>query len=246
MLGATIPMNRTVRDLNRLRPGQDSTRRQRLQVHRLVQRVLRDSLSADLADQTLRNAQQPAGRGNPGRARTQEDARTASADMGPHIDPADLIHAPNLDARQAVLDHVRYLYATGDYENSRLLAERAARAWSPGDMSHPRLGPDGEMTLRARGRLANANRGRSAAAARPRRARRETLRTDAGEPAMGPAPRVHADHRQPGRDTTSASPVATARRSSSTASRWRCTARCSGPTTTTRCGRWPTSRWTTA
>jgi tetratricopeptide (TPR) repeat protein len=155
ILGATIPMNRNVRELNKLGLAKLDAG-QRLQVHRLVQRVLQDTMTADRADQTLRNVRNLLASANPGDADEQGE-HPHHREMGPHIEPADLIHAENLDARQAVLDHARFLYLKGDYENSRLLADKAATAWSQ-DTWHSRLGPDGEMTLLARAQVANATR----------------------------------------------------------------------------------------
>jgi len=166
MLGAPIPTNRIVRDLSRYGLAKVDAA-QRVQVHRLVQRVLQDSLPDDLAKQTKRNAQNLLAAANPGDPDEAQPAEIARwREMGPHLEPADMIHAENLDARQAVLDHARYLYNEGDYENSRLLAQRAADAWAL-DTSHQRLGPDGELTMLALGQVSNALRvlGDSAAAA---------------------------------------------------------------------------------
>jgi tetratricopeptide (TPR) repeat protein len=164
MLRAKIPLNRAVRDLNRFGLAKvDAT--QRIQVHRLVQRVLRDTMTPEGATETLRNVRNILINANPGDPDEHgESAR--HAEIGPHIEPADLIHADRIEARQVVLDHSRYLYVTGDYENSRRLAGRAVAAWER-DTSDVRLGPDGEMTLQGRAQIANAQRtlGDSAAAA---------------------------------------------------------------------------------
>jgi tetratricopeptide (TPR) repeat protein len=156
MLGASISMSRIVRDLSRYGLAKIDADR-RVQVHRLVQLVLRDSLPPDLADRTLRNAQNLLAAANPGNPDEEKEVEPLQREIGPHLEPADMIHAQNLGARQAVLDHVRTLYVTGDYENSRRLARLAYEAWSE-DTSSPRLGPAGEMTQVMRGYLANAMR----------------------------------------------------------------------------------------
>jgi hypothetical protein len=181
-LGDSIRTNRMTRDLNRLGLAKlDAS--QRLQVHRLVQRVLRDTMSEQRAGQTLENTRNLLAAASPGDPDEQgEYAR--QREMGPHIEPADLINAPNLDARQAVIDHTRFLYLVGDYENSRLLAERAFAAWEQ-DTWHERLGPDGEFTLLARAHVANAMRtlGDSKAAAALTRDTYERFRNN---PLLGP------------------------------------------------------------
>jgi tetratricopeptide (TPR) repeat protein len=181
MLGSTIPTNRTVRDLNRFGLAKVDAL-QRVQVHRLVQRVLRDSLPTDLASQTLRNTQQLLATADPGDP--DENPEVSREDMGPHLDPADMINAADVEARLVVLNHARYLYTTGDYENSLRLAERAARAWAR-DTSHQRLGADGELTLRAQAQIANAHR----ALGKSREAEaiaRETFERFKTNPTMGP------------------------------------------------------------
>jgi tetratricopeptide (TPR) repeat protein len=177
ILAEPISTNRTVRDLGRY--GLAKVAQQKVQVHRLVQRVLRDSLPGELADRTLRSVQQLLAKANPGDP--DENPQADREDIGPHIDAADLINAPDIEARQAVLDHSRYLYTTGDYENSLQLAERAAAAWAL-DAGQVRLGPDGELTLRARAQVANAYRtlGRSQDAAVVVRDAYERLRASLG------------------------------------------------------------------
>ena len=155
VLGAAIPTSRLVRDLSRYGLAKvDPT--QRVQVHRLVQRVLRDTLTPEQRQETLRNAQNLLAAANPGDPDELGELER-QREMGPHIEPADLVHAENLASRQAVLDHARYLYLSGDYENSRYLAQLAATAWEQ-DTSNSRLGPDGELTLLARAQVANATR----------------------------------------------------------------------------------------
>jgi len=154
ILGASIPMNRTVRDLSRYGLAKVDPL-QRIQVHRLVQRVLRDTLNAEQRAETLLNVQNLLAAANPGDPDEHGDWER-QRDMGPHIEPADMIHSQTYASRQAMLDHSRYLYLSGDYENSRYLAELAASAWAAAD--DPELGPDGEQTLMARAQVANATR----------------------------------------------------------------------------------------
>lgn len=153
MLAASIATNRAVRDLSRYGVVKVNPQ-QTVQVHRLIQRVLRDLLSEELAAQTLRNVQNILAAANPGDP-DEMGHLERQRDLGLHIAPADLIHAENPAARRVVLDHTRYLYLLGDYENSRFLAEAASAAWKQ-DTSSPLYGPDGEFTLLARGRLGDA------------------------------------------------------------------------------------------
>ncbi|MFD0524784.1 FxSxx-COOH system tetratricopeptide repeat protein [Paractinoplanes durhamensis] len=129
----------------------------RLQVHRLVQWVLRDSLGPEQREQTLRNVQNLLAAASPGDP-DEIGELDLQSEMGPHLGPADMIHSRTPQGRQTVLDHARFLYLTGDYENSRILAERAATDWAAADPSEELLGPDGLATLLARAQIANATR----------------------------------------------------------------------------------------
>jgi tetratricopeptide (TPR) repeat protein len=155
VLGSPIPMNRTVRDLSRYGLAKVDPF-QRIQVHRLVQLVLRETLDDEQRQETLRNVQDMLAEASPGDP-DELGGFDRQRDLGPHIEPSDLIHSQSLKARQAVLDHSRFLYLSGDYENSRYLAEQAAKAWEQ-ETWHERLGPNGEQTLMAWAQVANATR----------------------------------------------------------------------------------------
>lgn len=155
VLSDSVMVNRIVRDLNSLGLAKVDVA-QRMQVHRLVQRVLRETMAVGRAEQTLRNTRNLLARANPGDP-DEVGQHGRQREMGPHLEPADMIHADSLDARQAVLDHGRFLYITGDYENSRLLASKAAAVWEK-EEDEDKMGPDGQFTLRARAQMSNAMR----------------------------------------------------------------------------------------
>ncbi|WP_203851992.1 FxSxx-COOH system tetratricopeptide repeat protein [Dactylosporangium siamense] len=161
LLGELIPMNRAIRELNRYGLVKVDAS-QRIQVHGLIRRVMRDQMTPETSEATLRNVRLLLAAANPGDPDEIGDFARQAA-LGPHIEPADLINADDMHARQVVLDHIRYLFLIGDYENSRYLAQRTAQAWS----ADARLGPDDPLTLRAQARLAEARRalGDSSAAA---------------------------------------------------------------------------------
>ncbi len=155
MLDEPISMGRIMRDLSRYGLARVDPR-QRVQVHRLVQLVMRDTFSPAEREETLRNVQSILAAADPGDP-DEVGAYELQLEIGPHLAPADMIHSSNIRARQVVLNHARYLWITGDYENSLRLATQAAEAWGA-ETWDPRLGPDGQMTLLARGQVANATR----------------------------------------------------------------------------------------
>ena len=165
-LGDQIRTGRIVRELRRYglaktvgrpssSPSGSGDRSPRLQVHRLVQRVLRDTLEPAQRAETRRNVQRLLAVAKPGDPDDEGELELQS-EMGPHLGPADMVHSGMPDGRQAVLDHARYLYVVGDYENSRILADRAATEWAKEESDPELVGPNGQQTLLARAQVANA------------------------------------------------------------------------------------------
>ena len=154
-LAVPLERSRVVRDLSRYglaKVDQD----ERLQVHRLVQRVLQESLDDDRRRRALLNAQNILAAANPGDP-DEVGELSRQRDLGAHLTAARMISAENVAARQVILHHARYLYLTGNYEDSRDLAQRAVEIWSQ-DTSDPQYGPEGDFTVQAIALLANATR----------------------------------------------------------------------------------------
>jgi hypothetical protein len=149
-----ILRHRAIRELRRFGLVRENPKEDSIQVHRLVQQLLRSSLPADRRVRCKAVVQELIAGANP-----HEPENPANwpryAEIGPHIAPADLVNATRTDLRWLVLDHVRYLSGIGDYDGSRQLAEVAVTAWSrpPGSGG---LGADHEMTLIAMRQLAIA------------------------------------------------------------------------------------------
>lgn len=117
----------------------------RIQVHRLVQLVLREMLEGQARITAQNNARQLLAASNPG---DPDDSPNWSlhAEIGPHIAPAGLIEAEASDARQVVLDQIRYLWVIGDNAGARELGESTVKAWEKAE-GYDDLGVDGERTL---------------------------------------------------------------------------------------------------
>jgi tetratricopeptide (TPR) repeat protein len=123
---------------------------QRLQVHRLVQLIVRDSLTEQERERAYSNARHllvAANPGNPDESINWE----MFAQIGPHIRPAGLVGDTEQIVRWVVLDYARYLYVIGDFDASRRLSEEARAAWAgPHDIW------DDEQTFVSLDRLVNA------------------------------------------------------------------------------------------
>jgi tetratricopeptide (TPR) repeat protein len=105
---------------------------QKLRVHRLVQLIVRDSLSEHDRELAYRNARRLLIAANPG---YPDDPLTweMHAEIGPHIRPARLLDDPERPGRRVVLDHARYLLVLGDFDGSLRLCADARRSWAGPD-----------------------------------------------------------------------------------------------------------------
>jgi tetratricopeptide (TPR) repeat protein len=149
-----IQLRRMIRDVPKYGLARLEPKGPRLQVHRLVQAVLRDRLAEEDRTRSLTNVRNLLGVVNPSRP-DAEDTWNDHAELGPHVMPADLIHAENPDARLVAIDQARYLFNIGDYRGSRRLGEAMVAEWSKSPDAGG-LGPDHEQTLLACRHLANA------------------------------------------------------------------------------------------
>jgi len=153
VLREPIRLSRTIRDLRKYGLAKVDAD-QRIQVHRLVQMVLREDLTEELLAQSKENVQRIFAAANPTQPDDTRRYGIVYQEIGPHIIAAELVDSQIHGARQVVLDQVRYMYVVGDYKGSRRLGELAAEVWT-GAIGEG-VGPEGELTLIARRHLANA------------------------------------------------------------------------------------------
>jgi tetratricopeptide (TPR) repeat protein len=135
-----IPMRRAIRDVVRYGLAKVDPANNSLQIHRLVQAVLRDRIPMEERARFRSTVHALLAAANPS---DPEDEKTwpRHAELSPHIRPGGLVEGESPDNRRVVLDQIRYQYLLGDFESSRELAELAVEKW------RQRLGPDDEQTL---------------------------------------------------------------------------------------------------
>ncbi|GLY03878.1 FxSxx-COOH system tetratricopeptide repeat protein [Actinoplanes sp. NBRC 101535] len=148
-LDRPIELNRAIREIRQLGLAKVDEG-QRIEVHRLTQRVLRTELVEDRLRQARDNAQRMLAYANPGYPEDR-DNWPVFREIAPHLEPAEMIDAADDTVRLVVVDQIRYFFVIGDYEASRSLAETVVERWTTGAP-----GPDDELTLIARRHLANA------------------------------------------------------------------------------------------
>jgi tetratricopeptide (TPR) repeat protein len=102
---------------------------QRLQVHRLVQLIVRDSLNEADRRRAYDNAAQLLVAANPSSPDDQLSWEMY-AQIGPNLGPARAVHHPDPAVRRVVLDQARYLHVIGDFDGSLRLSRQALAAWA--------------------------------------------------------------------------------------------------------------------
>ncbi|MET0416276.1 MAG: FxSxx-COOH system tetratricopeptide repeat protein, partial [Actinoplanes sp.] len=183
-LDRPIDLNRAVRVIRELGLARVDDR-QRINVHRLTQRVLREELIDDRRDQSRDNVQRLLTAANPGYPEERVNWPVLE-EIAPHIEAAQLIDNPGEIPRMVVVDQIRYFFVIGDYESSQRLGRMAVQRWTE-EAKAGRLDPDDEPTLLVQRHLANAYRmlGHSSAA--------RQLNTDTFE-RLRRSPRFGEDH----------------------------------------------------
>ncbi|GDY29885.1 FxSxx-COOH system tetratricopeptide repeat protein [Gandjariella thermophila] len=116
-----------------------ATAAQTIQLHRVVQGVLRDLLTGQQRDELRRTARLLLAAADPG---DPEDPSTwdAYAELIPHLEPAGVVaDGAEPAVRRLVIHLVHHLYRRGEFAASRDLAARAARVWERVLGEHPDL-----------------------------------------------------------------------------------------------------------
>jgi tetratricopeptide (TPR) repeat protein len=146
-----IMLRRAIRDIHRYGLAKVDPSRDQIEVHRLVQAVLREQMTADERDTIRETVHNILGLANPGDPENPRNWQR-HAELLPHVSPSGVVDAKTDRARRVVLDQIVYRFARGDYERSRTLGETAVERW------RETLGPDQELTLLAQRYLARAMR----------------------------------------------------------------------------------------
>jgi tetratricopeptide (TPR) repeat protein len=141
-LADQISRARAIRHLGRYALAKVDPPTNSLQVHRLVQAVLREQVTDDQAARYRLAVQEMLARFNPGDPDSQ-DNWSRHAKIAPHVLASDAVDGSTKGIRKLVVDQVRYFQQRGYYRDSAELGELAYERWR----ADPRLGPDHEDTL---------------------------------------------------------------------------------------------------
>lgn len=140
---------RLIREIGRYGLAKPNVAQGSVQMHRLVQAVIRGQLAPDVREANLRLVRESIVAANPG---DPDHAATwpTYQQLWPHVRETGILDSDSTDARRLVIDVVRCHQKRGDYEISRGLAEDVIRRWLAVS------GPDDSQVLDLRMQLANA------------------------------------------------------------------------------------------
>ena len=139
-LADSIRRRRAVREIGRYALAKIDPALDTVQVHRLVQAVLRASVTPEQRRTYVDGVHALMTLANPGSPDTRS-GWPQLAELSAHVVPTTIVDSEDPKARKVVLDQVRYRYRRGDFEGSRDLARYARQRWTD------HLGADNEQTL---------------------------------------------------------------------------------------------------
>lgn len=129
LLGKPIKVTKAIGELNRFALARIDSETRTIQVHRLVQALVRDDLPPDKQAETRHEVHGLLANGAP---RDPNDAATwrTWADLVAHLRPALVSDCDDPGVRQFAVKVMRYLYRRGDYRTAREIAEELLTKWT--------------------------------------------------------------------------------------------------------------------
>jgi tetratricopeptide (TPR) repeat protein len=140
VLADPIMLTRTVGELSRFALARVSTESRTIQVHRLVQALLREQLEPEDRASLRRDVHVLLAHGVP--ADPNDDQQWSRFnELIPHLEPARAAESADEEVRDSVLKVVRYLYQSGNRQTALSMVEDFQRRWEnePGAENDPLL-----------------------------------------------------------------------------------------------------------
>ncbi|MCK9930339.1 FxSxx-COOH system tetratricopeptide repeat protein [Frankia sp. Mgl5] len=120
-------VSRAMRELGRYALAKIDTSRKTVQVHRLVQMLIRDELPVEEQARMRDEVHALLIAADPGDSETTK--RAAFEDLLPHIVPSGVFESTEVRARQLIEHLIRYLFNVGDFTTGLSEADRALAQW---------------------------------------------------------------------------------------------------------------------
>ena len=146
-----------IQEMNRLALIRHDRHARQVQVHRLLQAVVRARMSEDELYETRHQVHQILARSRPRREVDDRDTWAHYRQIWPHLEVSGAVNCEDESVRQLLIDRVRYLFLAGDLAQGEQLATRIIETWRErlveGDI--PAGGALLRQTLHLRFNLAN-------------------------------------------------------------------------------------------
>jgi tetratricopeptide (TPR) repeat protein len=128
-LNDPILMGRAIRALGRYALARIDNNRHTIEVHRIIQRLIRDELDEDARYDIRHEIHQLLAAADPG---DPDDIANwpKYSDLLAHVGPSEVVKCRTPEARRLAQNVVRYLYITGDYTSALASADKALTRWT--------------------------------------------------------------------------------------------------------------------
>jgi len=149
-LNEKLMLGRVIRDISRFALVKVDQGSNSVQIHRLVQEVIRSQMTDEEQLKACHEVHQILVGARPRRGETDNPANWSRYDIiWPHLGPSRAETCDEPRTRQLLIDWVRYQWKHGEFEACLSLARRLENLWTQ------QLGPDHQQTLHLRFHIAN-------------------------------------------------------------------------------------------
>jgi tetratricopeptide (TPR) repeat protein len=139
-LSEPVVMGRVVHEASKLALVKVDANLRQIQIHRLVQAVIRSRMSEESAGSARRDVHHVLVGCRPEQDVDDPAGWARFRMIWPHLTPSDALSSTEEQVRQLYIDRVRYLWVLGDLERARSLAEEVVARWEKAldsDMPEP-------------------------------------------------------------------------------------------------------------
>jgi tetratricopeptide (TPR) repeat protein len=123
-----ILLGRAIRALGRYALARIDNHRRTLEVHRIIQRLIRDELDGETLDRLRHGVHMILAAADPGDP-DNSDSWPRYADLLHHVGPSEVVQSQDPKVRRLAQNIVRYLLITGDYGEALTSSNKALRIW---------------------------------------------------------------------------------------------------------------------
>jgi CO dehydrogenase nickel-insertion accessory protein CooC1 len=149
-LSEKLMLGRVIRDISRFALVKVDQGSNSLQIHRLVQAVIRSQMTDEEQVEARHEVHKILTGARPRQGETDDPANWSTYDIiWPHLGPSVAEECDDPRTRQLLIDWVRYQWKHGEFESCLSLARRLEIVWAH------QLGPDHQQTLHLQFQIAN-------------------------------------------------------------------------------------------